>query len=267
MNTKSSSISDLVSRIERAPNITRLIGLVDMALGGGALAINRVGNRWEVCEDGFAVYQADFSTVRQRLASYVTDAHSYDEAEEIAPATAPQPCQQQADAAAGSVRSEPAVEAEPAPQREAEIEPSFSYTLGRLDRRCRGWERVIRESVSLPMPEDVHRAGDLPGAYAPDRGSEELFGLDAVMQGEENHHRKARGWSFWLHVHNPANGGLATMTPSAARKAVIKDAIRAGRIDLPREILKGAGDIAALVRMLAAIRAGLPIAELLAAGD
>ncbi|QGY03183.1 hypothetical protein MMSR116_15795 [Methylobacterium mesophilicum SR1.6/6] len=169
-------------------------------------------------------------------------------------------------AAAKAAAAEQAeVEQEPVTEQVPEIDLSYSYKLGRLDKRCRGWERVIRESVSLPAPEDVNGAGDLPGAYAPDRGEEELFGLDAVMQGEENHHRRSRGWTYWLHVRNPATGELVTMKPTAERKAAIKAAIRHGRIDLPVEILKGAGDIAGMVRMLAAIRAGLPVGELLAA--
>lgn len=153
--------------------------------------------------------------------------------------------------------------ARPAPK--PDVEPCATYVLGKHDRRCRGWERVIREAMPLPAPEDVHGAGDLPGCYAPDRGSEELFGLDAVMQGEENHHRRARGWTYWLYVRHPATNAIVPLTPTAARKALIKKAILAGRIDLPPEVLKGSGDIAGMVRLLAAIRAGLPIAELSAA--
>ncbi len=171
-------------------------------------------------------------------------------------ATVPQQAQQQQACAA------PAAEVVEAPI--AAVEPSVGYKFGRVDRRCRAWERVIREGVALPAPEDVSGAADLPGAYAPDRGEEELFGLDAVLQGEENHHRRARGWTYWLHVRNPATGKIVTMKPTAERKAVIKAAIRDGRIALPLEILKGAGDIAALVRILTAIRAGLPIEDLLA---
>lgn len=109
MATNSISISDIISRIERAPNVARLIALVDQALGSSAIAIDRVGARWQVSEDGVAIYETDFATMRRRLASYVTDAHTCDEDVEVAaPAMIQQQCQQQqACAAPGANNSQP----------------------------------------------------------------------------------------------------------------------------------------------------------------
>ncbi|KQP29648.1 hypothetical protein ASF49_15935 [Methylobacterium sp. Leaf104] len=83
-----SEILSAVSRIKRAPNVTLLMRAVDAVLGSNAMGIARIGARWEVSEGGFAIYQADFATVRRRLASYVMDACSCDEADEPAEQTA-----------------------------------------------------------------------------------------------------------------------------------------------------------------------------------
>lgn len=91
-----SEVAAVISRIERAPNVSILMKAVDAALGSNAIGINRVGRQWEVSESGFAIYAASFATVRRRLASYVEDAHTHDEAsEEAAPAMVAQPAQMQ----------------------------------------------------------------------------------------------------------------------------------------------------------------------------
>ena len=205
--------------------------------------------------------------VRQFIGAAMRKAWSLAEETPAAPAMVPQPVQQQQACAAPSSSTDASQPVSSAVTSEPPaVEPCATYRFGRMDSRCRGWEQVLREGTPLPAPEDITGVGDLPGRYAPDRGEEELFGTDAVLLGEERHHRKSRGWTYRLHVRNPATGEIVEMIPTAEHKAQIKAWILTGHLDLPVEILKGAGEIAGMVRILAAIRAGASIEVLASCG-
>ena len=126
---------------------------------------------------------------------------------------------------------------------------SASITIGPRDRRCRYWAKVVRAGTSLPAPSAVEGAASIPGPYAP-HGEEELFAGDTLIEGEEIHHRKARGWTYQVAIVSP-DGTPVYIQPDAALKATLK----AG--GLPARLLPGSGDVAACVRVVHAHRLGL----------
>jgi len=73
--------------------------------------------------------------------------------------------------------------------------PSASIKIKPQDDRCKYWCKIIRYGVALPMPSECTSANQVPGVYHR-RGDEELFPGDVVIEGEENHHRHNRGWSY-----------------------------------------------------------------------
>ncbi len=125
---------------------------------------------------------------------------------------------------------------------------SLSVEIKPQDSRCRYWAKVIRAGQPLPVPYDVSSANHVPGAYAR-RGSEELLPGDVLIEGEEEHHRKARGWFYQMTVCR-SDGTAEDFRPSATLKAQLKTA------GMAPELLTGSGDIAALIRVLHGIRAG-----------
>jgi hypothetical protein len=135
---------------------------------------------------------------------------------------------------------------------------SASIKIAPADSRCRYWAKVIRAGEPLPPPSMVGGANDIPAPYAR-MGEEELFPGDILIQGEENHHRRARGWTYTVRYCDGVLGGrLATHTISASEDKALGKAM--GR--LPRELLAGSGDVAAAVRYAHLLRSvwadGLP---------
>ena len=128
---------------------------------------------------------------------------------------------------------------------------SVSVSIKPQDDRCRYWAKIIRNGVALPLPSAVDSASNVPGGYVR-RGEEELFPGDFLIEGEENHHRKARGWAYKLRFIGHT-GALRTVAPLAERKAVAK------ANGLPSPLLAGSGDIAALIRLAHAVRLGISI--------
>ena len=118
---------------------------------------------------------------------------------------------------------------------------SCEYTAQPADYRCRFWAKIVRVDCALPLPCNVSGANDVPGNYLPKGGSEEVFPGDFVLTGEENHHRKQRGWTYELHCYEA--GELVSVPFGTAGEA--KPWLRQqGRKDL----LTGAGQIAAMIR-------------------
>lgn len=123
---------------------------------------------------------------------------------------------------------------------------SASVKIGPVDKRCRYWAKVIREATALPLPSTVNGAADVPGAFSR-LGDDELVGNDVLIQAEERHHRKSRGWSYCItFIGN--DGEALTINPDAELKARFK----AAGMDV--ELLKGAGDLAACIRIAHALR-------------
>lgn len=126
---------------------------------------------------------------------------------------------------------------------------SLSVTIKPQDNRCRYWAKIIRKNQLLPMPSTITGANDIKVEYSM-RGEEELFEGDVLIEGEEMHHRRLRGWGYWLTMMG-ADGSLVRIRPTAERKAAMK------ANGLPSELLAGAGDIAACIRIAYAARLGI----------
>lgn len=127
----------------------------------------------------------------------------------------------------------------------------MSVIIKPQDHRCRFWAKIIRAGVALPLPANVTSASDIPGAYCKN-GDEELFAGDVLITGEENSHRKARGWTYRVEWMNEATGERRRAFPSSDIKAELK----AGGLDA--KLLAGSGDVAACIRIAQGLRAGIP---------
>ncbi len=136
-----------------------------------------------------------------------------------------------------------------------------SVPLGKVDSRCRGWAVVVRDTTAIPSPAVVSGAGSLGLPYARQSGTEELFGTDAVLWGEENHHRKSRGWAYQLRIRDPEDNQVLHLTCGESEKRIIKAAMAEGRCKMPAEFLKGAGEVAAMIRVIQAIRHGMKVGD------
>ena len=121
---------------------------------------------------------------------------------------------------------------------EASPIPSCNFPVGARDHRCKYWCKIVRRGATLPLPSSVDGAGDIPGAYLK-KGDVEVFPGDVIFEGEENHHRKQRGWTWTMYVVDEL-GELQTVDYSHA-----KDILRMWGI---KDVLPGAGAPAAMVR-------------------
>lgn len=130
---------------------------------------------------------------------------------------------------------------------------SHSIEIKPIDSRCRYWAKLIRAEQPIARPENVNSATDIPGIYK-QLGQEELLPGDALFEGEANHHRRTdRGWSYWLTVVTTDGTLLRFESGFGAQRKQLKSQ------GLPAELLKGSGDVAAMVRILHGIRAGMTI--------
>jgi hypothetical protein len=126
---------------------------------------------------------------------------------------------------------------------------SVSVQIGPCESKCRWWAKVIRHGDSLPLPSAVAGAADIPGDYlAP--GDEELFPGDVLFEGEAIHHRKPRGWKYWVSFVNSAGELVVYGSGFGAEKAEAK------ANGLAAALLAGSGDVAGAVRVAHALRLG-----------
>lgn len=133
---------------------------------------------------------------------------------------------------------------------------SATADISKLDRRCRGWAIVVRANQPLPMPVDVTGASSLHQPYAHQSAEGvELFPGDYALWGEEEHHRKNRGWVYVLFAYHES-GTAEHVAFRSEVKEQIKAAIQAGSCTADPNILRGSGDVAAMVRRIHADRAG-----------
>ena len=130
---------------------------------------------------------------------------------------------------------------------------SASYVCSPQDSRCRYWAKVIRAEDSIPLPEHVNGADNVPGPYIRKGDEIELFEGDWLLEGEEVSHRRQRGWTYTLHALaiRAKDGELSVCT--IAFGSDTKPVIRAAGA---KDLLKGSGDIAAMVREIWARRRG-----------
>jgi len=125
-----------------------------------------------------------------------------------------------------------------------------SLVLRPQDSRCRWWGKVVTPDAACGRdPAKVAGAGDIPGQYERAGADVEVPVWGAVVTGEANHHRKARGWSIAAALIIPRPSPKAEGEPMRAGipvGAAVKRAIKATRPDL----MGGSGDHAAIVRSL-----------------
>lgn len=127
---------------------------------------------------------------------------------------------------------------------------SVSVTIKPADSRCRYWAKVVRAGTPLPLPSDVTGAADIPGPFS-QRGDEELFLGDFLIEGEAVHHSRNRGWYYWVTWCTGDGKWRREEDPDSTVKSQLKAA------GLPVELLPGAGTLAACVRVAHAVRLGL----------
>lgn len=128
---------------------------------------------------------------------------------------------------------------------------SYSVNMSPVDARCRYWAKIIRCDEALPIPSSVNGANDIPGPYL--TGDEELLTGDVLFEGEALHHRNRRGWLYVVSI-VLENGELLYLSSGfSAQKAQLK------RQGMAPELLKGSGDIAAMVRIAHGVRNGLVV--------
>lgn len=126
---------------------------------------------------------------------------------------------------------------------------SASVEVKPVDERCRYWAKVFRAGTSLPLPEIVRGGSDLPGQFLL-CGEEELFPGDVLIEGEETHHTKNRGWAYYV-VFMDSAGELVSVRPRPDHKA------KAKANGLPPQYLTGSGELAAAVRLAHAVQMGI----------
>lgn len=129
---------------------------------------------------------------------------------------------------------------------------SISVKIRPCDKKCRYWAKIIPANAALPLPSDAAEKGAhaIAQNYAR-HGLEELLEGEFLIEGEEVSSRRQRGWDYWVSwVH--ADGRKASfINPDAQVKAALKAA------GMAPELLKGAGHLAACIRLAHAVRLGL----------
>ncbi|MBP6902103.1 MAG: hypothetical protein KBC73_18570 [Burkholderiaceae bacterium] len=131
---------------------------------------------------------------------------------------------------------------------------SITFSIRPYRANCRYWSKLIRAGADLPHPKDVSGADSIAGPYLRN-GEIDLFSGDILFEGEANHPRKTRGWSYWVHYVNDRGELITAKGRWSAFKAELKAATPAFQSDMP-DLLKGCGDLAACVRFAHVQRMG-----------
>ena len=127
---------------------------------------------------------------------------------------------------------------------------SVSIEIGPTDKRCRYWAKRIDAGTVLGLPDSISRAEDIPGSFLRVGGEDELAIGDFVIEGEEVHHRHRRGWTYRI-GYVGIDGALHRVTPNKEHKQAMKYA------GLALDHLRGSGELAACVRLIAGLKLGL----------
>lgn len=129
---------------------------------------------------------------------------------------------------------------------------SFSVQILPYASDSRYWALIVRDGEVMPEPCAVRYSGDIPYKYLL-RGEDELLPGDALFEGELENSRFAR-WTYWLTVITENGEKLYFQSGNLSiQKQQMKDQ------GMPPELLRGSGDIAALVRILHGVRLGLEV--------
>ena len=95
-NTSTLSIAYVIHRIERAPNVARLVAACDAAIEGSTLSVHRKrGSEWAVWHGEHAGFSGTFGDVRRHLAAAAEEILDRQAADQIAAVPAPAMVQQQ----------------------------------------------------------------------------------------------------------------------------------------------------------------------------
>lgn len=132
---------------------------------------------------------------------------------------------------------------------------STSIKVGPVDARCSYWAIMVRAGQPLPHPENARGAADLVQRFVPTRRDgrpvdEELFPGDMLFEGEQVKHNRDYGWTYQVRWLAP-DGDEVKLRPGSEVKADLKAK------GLAPDLLRGAGQLAACVRVAHALRAGL----------
>ena len=127
---------------------------------------------------------------------------------------------------------------------------SVSVSIEPEDSRCRYWVKRIDADMVLGLPSTLDGGKDIAGAFLP-RGEDELAVGEFLIEGERVHHLHIeRGWTYRI-TYMGIDGTLQRVTPTKEHKQAMKAA------GMPLEWLKGAGGLAACVRLIHGLRMGL----------
>ena len=128
---------------------------------------------------------------------------------------------------------------------------SLSVQIAPADKRCQYWAKIIRSNIPLRLPEVYSGGNDLPGPYLK-IGDEELLEGDFLIEGEANHPRLQRGWNYRISYFG---GGkfFQYKTVDGTLKVSLKNQ------GMESELLKGAGGVAAAIRVLHGLRKGMEV--------
>ena len=127
---------------------------------------------------------------------------------------------------------------------------SVSIEIRPADKRCRYWAKRIDAGRGLSLPDSIGSAKDIPGPFLNVGGEDELAVGDFIIEGEEVHHRHQRGWTYRIGFMG-IDGALHRVTPNKEHKQAMKAA------GMPLHYLRGSGELAACVRLIAGLRLGL----------
>lgn len=132
---------------------------------------------------------------------------------------------------------------------------SASIKVGPDDSRCHYWAIMVRAGQPLPHPENARGAADLAQRFIATRHDgrptdKELFPGDILFEGEQVKHNRDYGWTYQVRWLAP-DGDEVKLRPRSGVKADLKAK------GLAPDLLRGAGQLAACVRVAHALRAGL----------
>ena len=125
--------------------------------------------------------------------------------------------------------------------------PTFSHVASRTDRRCKWWQKTINAEIAATLdPAAIEGGNSIPGEYLRDGADLELPAWTMILDSEQVHHAKPRGYSYTLGVIMPKADGSLGRTWIAGKVSAQKGAIKAAGAT---HLLGGSGDTAGLVRM------------------
>lgn len=141
----------------------------------------------------------------------------------------------------------------PLSSQSTKVVASVSVVICPHDGRCSYWAKLVRNGALLPLPSNIDGAKDISGPYLK-RGDEEMFFGDVLFEGEANHHRHKRGWTYWIRYVDEEGRLITYQSGFGEQKAEAKS------LGISSDLLPGSGDLAGAVRVAHVLRANLKLA-------